>query len=365
MVVEEILPEEVLSGCRATLGLPLRTDEEIDDTLIVALLRRCAGFLCPCSRAALRAALLESLSQLGSDPETLPGRVDDVVEGLIVGGDLLELNDVATVDPTVKGTWVFAAPPSFVVRSSGSVFLMGVVPDQDTFLPQSLASRIEHDGLARVIAKEPAEDLPRRLREHGVRELPESIWLKSPKPTAATELRDQTKARLNRQPPCGNINDLLVIDPSRPVTYYRGRWAPPGRDMTGVFIGRRPQEFGAPLWCCVSLNDGEAERFVDFPFKGMRWRGCDMAWHLQLAIDHLRSAPQQYRYSVSDAGVRFDFFSPLPQWAQRRFMILGHAVPPERALFSYQLPPAEAAAEEKFLRERLWMERSDDSNRTG
>ena len=325
MVVDEILPEEVLSGCRAMLGLPPRTYEGIDETLIVALLRRCAGFLCPCSRAALRAALLESLSQLGGDPEELPGRIDDAIEGLIIVGDLLELNDVATVDPAVKGTWVFAAPPSFVVRPSGSVFLMGIVTDQDTFLPQSLASRVEHDGLARLIATEPAEDLPRRLQEHGVRALPESVWLKSPKPMAATELKDQTKARLDRQSPCGNIKDLLVLDPARPVTYYRGRWVPPGNDMSGIVVGRRPQEFGAPLWCCVSLSHGEAERFVDFPFRGMRWRGCDVAWHLQLAIDHLRSAPQLYRHSANDAGIRFDFFSPLPQWAQRRFMIFGHA----------------------------------------
>ena len=127
-MITEVETQEVLADCRQTLGLEGDHDGDVDDALLGALLRRSAGIHCPCARTTLRDSLLESLRYLSPDEQSLSERIGGIIEGLIVGGDLLELNDVAIDDPDVKGTWVFAAPPGFVVRPSGSLFLLGIVP---------------------------------------------------------------------------------------------------------------------------------------------------------------------------------------------------------------------------------------------
>lgn len=360
MMIAKIEPEDVLEGCRHTLGLPVTPDISIDETLLAALLRRSAGILCPCSRITLRAALLESLQHLEKDQNSLSERIDAVIEGLIIGGDLLELSEVATVDPAVKGTWVFAAPPSYVVRPGGSVFLTGIVPDQDAFLPSSLASRIAHAGFTRVIVPKANEDLSEELREQGLQELSENVWLKSPKPETAENMVNAMERHLASQPRSGTVEELQILDPAQPARYYRGRWIVP-KEQSGTFVARRPQDYGAPIWCFVALEDGIPVRLLDLPLRKTRWRGCDVAWHLQMAIDYCRAAPQLYRRRTGD-GVRLDFFSPLPQWSQRRLMIFGCPVPRESSLMSYRLSSTQAVPEERFLQVRLWLARTDDSD---
>ena len=344
MVIARIEAADVLADCRQSLGLsePSETiHEPLDEILLAALARRSAGIHCPCSRATLRSSLLESLRLLSEDEKTLADRIDAVIEGLIIGGDLLELNDVATDDPDVKGTWVFAAPPGFVSRRSGSIFLLGVVPDHDTFLPHSLISRILHEGLTRTIAPELGEDLVGDLQAHGMRELSERVWLKAPTAEQPHVLLDRYKRELGSQAPSGpTIVGLRVLDPARPVTYYNGRWAT-AEDRTGIFVARRAQEYGAALWCLAELKAGAVVRILDLPLGKTRWRGCDVAWHLQLAMDSCLGTPQRYRRQDAGNQVRLDFFSPLPQWAERRLMILGRPVDPDRSLMSYQLPRAE------------------------
>lgn len=353
-MITEIKSNDVLIGCRQTLGLSENHRETLDEVLLAALLRRSAGIHCPCSHTTLRASLLESLTYLSEGKQTLSERIDTIIEGLIVGGDLLELNDVATDDPEVKGTWVFAAPPSFVVRPSGSIFLLGIVPDQDTFLPHSLASRISYEGFTRTIVQEPDEDLVTELHEHGMQKLSESAWLKPPAAERPKAMLDKYKRKLGLQPPSSAVQDLQILDQTKLVTYYRGRWTTP-RSQTGIFIIRRLQEFGAPLWCFAELAAGSVVRILDLPLRKTRWRGCDVAWHLQMAIDFCSQTPQRYRRQDVGNGVRLDFFSPLPQWAQRRLMILGRPSRPEQSLMSYWLPSTEAESEERFLQEQLWL----------
>jgi hypothetical protein len=363
MVITRIAAQEVLAGCRQTLGLPADPADQqspVDDLLLAGLLRRSAGIHCPCARATLRASLLESLQYLPANGDPLSDRIDAAIEALIVGGDLLELNDVVTNDIAVRGTWVFSAPPSFVVRPSGGVYLFGIVPDQDAFLPLSLSSRIVYDGVTRMIVPGPDEDIAAELREQGLQQLSESAWLKCPKPESAANVLSRFERRLAAQTPAGAVKDLEILDPTRPVTYYRGRWAVP-RNQSGGFVARRPQEFGAPIWCFVALQGGVPVRVLDLPLERTRWRGCDAAWHLQMAIDYCQHSPQRYRRRVERDGIRFDFFCPLPQWSQRRLMIFGRAVPREKSLMSYRLPPDEAQTEERFLQERLWLLRTEDS----
>jgi hypothetical protein len=355
MVITEISAEEVMKSSREALGLPSVSGGAIDDTLLGASLRRAAGILCPCSPSTLVAAVLESLQYLfeGSDDD-MEERIAATAETLIIGGDLLELNQVTTDDPDVKGTWVFSAPPGFIVRPGGNIFLVGIAPDEMTPLPASLNTRVTYEGFARVLTPQPTENLPSILRDLGLVEISKSAWLRAPKLESATELHDSMLRCLEEQSPSGSVADISILDPTRAVDYYTGRWRTPSNE-SGNYIARRPQAYGAHLWGFAKLVDGIVVKFLDFPLPRTRWRGCDVAWHLQMAIDQHRGTPQSYLRRPVSTGACLDFFSPLPLWAQRRLAVLGRPAPREKCLISYWIPERELASEETFLREHLWL----------
>lgn len=334
------------------LGLPSDVPD-VDSAFLAALLRHTAGICCPCSAASLRTATLASMQYL-SDDDDLSSKVEDAIEGLLVGGDLLELSQVTTDDPSVKGTWLFAAPPSFIMRPSGSIFLTGIVADRDTYLPSELMSRIHYDGYTRAIMPATDEDLPEELAALGLQKLSEQDWLKLPKLQNAKDLRDAMASKLRVQQRSGDIPGLQIMDPSRPVTYYRGRWTKP-RQQSGIFIGRRPQEYAAPIWCAVELENGQPRKLLDFPIPRTPWRGCDEAWRLQMAIDYTNGTPQVYRVRLAEEYAYVDFFSPLPLWAERRLMLVGRHEAPAKCLLSFRVHSGELADEEKFLKRHLWL----------
>ena len=359
IMIEEISRDEVLVGCRDLLGLSDVETAVVDDDLLTALVRRSAGIHCPCSRTVLRSSLVDALQYLCDSESVLHDRIEAIIEGLIVMGDLLELHDVGIVDPDVRGTWVFAAPPSYVERPDGEIFIIGIVADQDLFLPKSLASRVSMRGLARLILPEANEDLATKLDDQGLQRLSEKTWLRSPNAEPFGELLVRIERLLAKRPPAGTVNEMEILDGEQPVTFYRGRWSD-CTGKTGIFVGRRPQEFGAPIWCLVELAAGNVSRFLDLPASKSRWRGCDEAWHVQMAIDARRGQPQRYRVQLQSDEWRFDFFSPLPAWSERRFIIYGRAVPREKCLMSYMLPSSAAKIDEGFLREFLWLSRTEE-----
>ena len=305
-MITQISNREVLRECYRILGLSIKQDETVTDLLLASLLRRSAGIHCPCSRGTLLKSILDGLKHLTDERQPLSENVEAAIEGLIVGGDLLELNDVVFEDSDATDSWVFAAPPSFIVRRNGSVFLIGIVPDQDTFLPNSLWELITYDNYTRTIETPSGRDICQELQEQGLRKLSERAWLKSPKQETAESVLDQYKTLLDNQPSSNHIHDLSILDFDSSTSYYKGRWKS-HVDKTGIYVARRPQEFGAPIWCLTHLEGGRAIRFLDLPYGKTRWRGCDLAWYLQMAIDHTRGSPQVYRRSVVEDEIRFRF----------------------------------------------------------
>jgi hypothetical protein len=77
-----------------------------------------------------------------------------------------------------------------------------------------------------------------------------------------------------------------------------------------------------------------------------------------MAIDHENGRPQEYKVRTTEEYAFLEFFSPLPLWAERRFMLLGRHADATGCLLSYRLPLRELVAEEKFIQERLWLSRS-------
>ena len=322
---------------------------------VAGALRRAAGFLCPCTGSELCDCVGDSIEDVAEMPAELKEMVDDTLEALISYGDLVECR--MAVDGNLSGTdMLYLTPPSFVSRQNGSAFLIGISSDGLFPLPDDYVARIEHDGHVRRLHPLPGEELRSSLSQFGLFEISMAQWLRLPAPAPADKYLLQFNELLSAAPPSGSIADLRILDPVKPVRYYAGRWTNPGtRD--GRFLARRPQAYGADLWCYVELQDGQAVRLLDLPQVEKRWRASDESWRVQAAIDACAGKPQNYRLrsGPTKSSVVLDLFSPVPQWAQRRWDLAGRPVPRSGSLFSYVLPTGAVAEEVAFLKSMLWL----------
>lgn len=322
---------------------------------LAGALRRAASHICPCSSATLLRAVVRPLRGLVPDLIEIQTLVEDTLEAMIAYGDVLEQPEVQVETPSAR-VLLYAAPASFVARQSGLVVLLGMAADRYSPLPPELEPRIEYLGhIRRLRPHNENEDLRSELCKLGLIELSSDAWLKGPKASTAPKTVAMRDSDLNAALPSRDIPGLLILDPSKPVRYYRGRWVEP-KAQTGRFVARRQQAYGADLWCYVQLTNGQPERMLDLPQSGSRWRGCDEAWHLQMAIDALRGVPQCFQVTQSGDDVILKFFSPVPAWARRRWDAIGEPVPSAGSLFAYRLSKAEIEEERRFMREALWLE---------
>lgn len=200
------------------------------------------------------------------------------------------------------------------------------------------------------------ENLASRLSQLGLVALSEEDWLNAP----PDETPDQCIARFNRvldrASSCGDIPDLEILDSTRGVRYYRGRWSPP-KQLTGRYIGRRPQAYGNNIWCYLEIQGGRSTKCLDLPLQSStRLRGCDEAWRLQAALDARHGQPQRYRLR----GAAIDVFSPIPGWMERRWNWLGKRVENKGCLLSFEFRETEIEQEVDFLRRKLWCDESTD-----
>lgn len=352
-MIEIVKLGEIIASARHDLGLPAGT--EVDSAYWFAGLRRLAGQLCPCSPRTLVSTMVRSHRALALDLPDLAGHLEDCVDALVAVGDLLEFHDVTTLDEQVKTTWVFAAPPSFIMHPSGAAYILGLAPDDALPLPIAWRERVVTRGPARVLAPLPGEDLDEALKSSGFRQLSLNAWMRSPKPESAVSIIGGLDAKLTALGPAGHVPDLKILDWTKDTRSYRARWVAPS-EHDGNYVVRRPQAYGADLWGYASLERGEVTKLVDFPFPGSRYRGCDIAWRAQLAIDTLLKKPQRYRVVALDGAKRFDLFSPLPGWARRRLSTIGHEIASDKCLMSFSIPLNAVMAEQTFLKEYLFLE---------
>lgn len=338
------------------LGLDPETLDLTTPEGLAGALRRAGSYLCPCSAATLVRAIVNPLRGLVPDLEETRELVQETLEAMISHGDILEQPELAEDGSPSARVLLYAAPASFVVRQSGLVVLLGVAADHLSPLPLELEQRIQYLGHVRRLSPSSAnEDLCSELRQLGLLELSSDAWLKGPKAITASQAIVANDRALDDAPPSRDIPGLLILDPTTPVRYYRGRWVEP-KDQTGRFVARRQQAYGANLWCYVQLTNGQPERMIDFPKRGSRWRGCDEAWYLQMAIDAQRGVPQRFRVSPNGHAVILELFSPAPAWARRRWDAIGEPAPMAGCLFAYRIPRAEIDEERRFMREALWLE---------
>ncbi|ALK08978.1 hypothetical protein [Blastochloris viridis] len=352
-----ITSREAIASVAKALGM--RTDPaptQLGDELIAQALRRAAFILAPCAAHELAHAVSGSLASLALEDPEFAGRVETILESLVTYGDILEMRADAE-NPWVTSTayTLRSAPPSFVARKNGSIFLLGVAGDQISALTEDLGARIVHRGLLRVLLPLSGEELPLYLKELGLLPLSERTWLRLPRSEPASAYAGHIRSLVAAEPRAGSMDGLTILDTSRPVNFYRDRWVEPRNQHTGFYVARRPQKYGAAIWCVADLEAGRVNRFTDLSEPGDRIRPSDMAWRIQAAFDALAGHPQRYRSSPRGATTLVRFYAPIPSWAERRLTLAGTKTRAERCLFSYDIPNEEWPGERAFLNEALWM----------
>jgi hypothetical protein len=357
MTVQSLSASEALSriaislrvGNPAGIGLRTRT--------IAQALRRACYVLAPCSRSDLVRGVSISFDGLGGDGEEVRAEVDEILEALLVYGDLLEMRSSATDEWHTNAFVLRPAPPTFVQRADGSIVILGVAGDEITPLTGEMTSQLAEHGVLRTLQAQSDYDLPVFLKESGLIEISERAWLRSPPQDSATSYSDTWRNKLADRP-TSDAEAVRVLDGLKPTNYYAGRWTEPA-GRTGVFVARRGQRYGSELWCLVELDRGAVKRFLDFVSLGDRVRPCDVAWRVQMAFDASAGRPQRMSLrSVDGNRAILDFYSPLPSWAERRLTVSGIKVDRERCLLSYSLPASRIASELDFLKNLLWLEQS-------
>lgn len=209
----------------------------------------------------------------------------------------------------------------------------------------------------RLAVQYPKEDRD-TLLQAGFESLKMDSWLRCPPRRSASELIALYDDALSKSGPPGIPEDVILIDPSRRVSYYNGRWTKL-KQQTGRFIGRRSQTYGARLWCYLEVSNGRVMRLLDFPLLETHWRAFDEAWHLLQAIDAASGHPQGFRVrKASQKGMAaMDLFSPAPTWATRRWDAVGLRTIPNSSLLTYIFRESDIDAECVFVCERMWLER--------
>ncbi len=350
--------EQLRSRSVSALGLDPTKYSLTSVEAIAGALRRAASFLCPCPEASLVHNVLEPLRGLVSNHNLTKTLIEGVLDRLIAYGDLFEYRDFSHVNSAA--TVLYLAPLSFVPRNSGAVFLTGIGADHVLALPSELEARIETRGCVRTLTPLPGETLRDTLLESRLIEIPYEKWAKAPSARGVVEHIAKYDQLLREGPSSGDIPGLMVLDAAATVDYYPARWIGP-KGRTGCYVARRNPAYGAPLWCYVQLEDGVAKYMVDFPTKGSRWRGCDEAWHLQMAIDAHRGVPQKFKLSTARPGsYDLHMYSPLPMWAERRWEAIGTRIEAANCLLAFRFPQIEIDEERHFAVSSLWLAQVGD-----
>lgn len=352
MAIERVGTDTVKTEAVEVLGLDASLDVMSREGLAGSI-RRAASFMCPTSRSALARAVVEVLSGLSGFGEETQREIEDLVERLLSYGDLLEL---PMDDAGRNRRHIFLGPPAWVARGPRSALLIGVRPDGAPLVSDQLATTIQYKDYARFIRTTEDREIRELLEPEGLIELHQNQWANAPRRSSPEQVAAFYVNRLQAAGPSGEIDGARVLDPESKVTYYKGRWRALKARDNGRFVARRPQAFGADLWCFAEVASGAVIRLIDLPLQSPLALGADEAWRLQAALDSIAGRPQQVRLRTGGSSPIIDFFSPVPSWMQRRLDVVGTSLPgASGALFSYLVPQNDLAEEVRYLKEMMWL----------
>ena len=360
MDIEQVTADVGEASTVSCLGLDPGALDLSAPEVMAESLRRSAAVRCPTRRRTLLRSVAMSVKATPHDTLAFAEQLELTLDALIAYGDLVEVSGAAQAE----ADQVHLAPLRFVQRASGTMLLLGGVPDHGCPLHEPFLRKIERVAHVRRLPADASGETLGVLRDAGFTEVPTGTWERAPKVTTASDLVRSYVDMLDGSGPSGVVGSLFILDPERAPQFYTGRWTDL-RKQTGTFVAKRKGIYGNTQWCFVRAVDGEVQHYLALPSRAGDGRACDEAWRLQAAIDADRGYPQVFRREDGrrDSAL-LQFFSPVPQWAQRRWDAIGERlVGRPGCLFSYRFPATEVLEEERYLREHLWMHNAAEAAR--
>lgn len=320
---------------------------DADGALRLGMLRLAATRLCPIPREVLVAATITALRGMESSEAASPSDVDGDLDALIGSGDVLLGSELVGEKPRAM---IYLAPPMFVRRSSGAVYVMGGLSEGSSPFKDITQLR----GPLRELLPAPSDQ---ELVDEGFTAFPMDAWMESPSPRSEASLLQELEDGLDRTGNSGELLELEILDPETNPAFYRGRWVP-ARRLSGRFIARRKRKWGGRAWGYAEVLNGQAVKFRTFPVVDRRFRACDEAWWAIFAMDASRGSRQPVEIDHLGGITRLAVRTPLPMWAERRLLAVGALAEtrPLGALVAYDLRAVDADEEVAFLVDRLWMD---------
>jgi hypothetical protein len=344
-----------MSSVKASLRL---TDTASFEAVVAQALRRASFQMAPCPAYRLEQAVTQSLSAITPEGVATETVVADTLETLIVYGDILELHPLADeLSLTSTRLVLRPSPPFFVRHYGGLAILVGVAGDEITALPHEVNEWVRYEGALRVLAPLGDDDLYASLTQSGMPELSHAAWFRLPPAEPAEAYVTKWKLRLAATGRPSGLDGVTVFEGGG-SDFYPKRRVPLARNHNGFFVARRPQKYGADLWCLVDVQNGSVGHLLDLVSEGDRLRPCDLAWRILMATDRVAGDPQRATIRYCEGGWRLDFFAPLPAWAQRRMTIDGKSIPPKSCLLSYEISKDALPNVSTILTDRLWLDAS-------
>jgi hypothetical protein len=336
------------------LGMPSEFTESLEGMAEFA--RHVASFDCPCSERHLIGSLTRLLlpqypeSESRESLDSVREQAEKLVEGLLDHGDLIE------VDDTESGTRLVALrAPAACALSKNKVILLGIVPCGSDSLPTLCRAKRHLKGYSRILTVDDSTATLYDLHTSGYVVVSEAEWRQYPEQLNAKLHVAFYTSKFRFDTTVGHVDGLRVLNSDKSVLHYKSRWMAKA-EGDGDFVARRQRKYGNEAWAFVRLHQTEPVALLDLPTKAFTFRACDEAWHLQQALDHELGHPQRYKVTSLNDEVLLQFFSPIPQWAHRRFTSLGDQVNSSECLLAYSFQSADiAAAEIKFAETRMWL----------
>lgn len=359
MSIQRVERDDIAARALEILDLEGSAVDLFSTEAVCASLRRAASLLCPASPRQIVDAVVDVLAPLRADVDR--DEVADALDSLVGLGDLLELRQ-----PGSRVRELFLGPPSYVEKHPGEYLLLGIRPRATRILDEeSVGAQMRYEAHTRSLML-PAETATATLASAGLHRLTREQWAKVPRPEPAAAVIERVQERLATERSPGQVGGLTVIDADASNRFYKGRWREPAASDAGLFVGRRPQAYGAPIWCVAELQGGVPQSVLDLPSDSSVVPGWDEARRIQAALDAEHGAPQVYalRTSGQSSAVLFDFFGPLPSWVERYLALVGLPVTRSKgSLFTYRFPEIACKDIKSFLSTSLWMDASEEDQR--
>ncbi len=351
MAFRQLSHEDVSQSVHRYLCLPQDVRLTGEEGL-ASLLRAIVELRAPIDRAGILSLAVEISAPLFKENGHFQKYADVLVDTLIEYGDVLLPDEFATGDNEARSALIYPAPPGFLVRKGGMVFIRGIFTDDFRWVWEKIASRVRYKGHVRFLSPEVGEDLPKYLKDCGLQSVPTETFLSRPPEEARESFLAQIDKTLNDSAGSGSVADFTWLAGSPASRNWNERWtdiAP----SNGVYVVRRSRRFGSALWGIARMSSGRLTHLLNLPTKS-GVRACDEAWRVQAALDAARGSPPLIYVKHEDGRTTVSTNRPFPAWVTRRWDLFGSKINRPGFLMSYSFSPKDAGEEVAFVSQFMW-----------